>query len=141
MPARTSISGLRISRAQFGRDLAHEHRGRHAQREGDDDGRDGHQQRAQDQREGAVQIESGIPARPEEVAERHLEEGRHTFPEQEQEDEQHEGDCRETGHAHERLEEKVTPARPGSRHRFACSGQRLVSRKRVGARLCQVCET
>ena len=43
----------------------------------------------------------GIPARPEEVAERHLEESRHTFPEQEQEDKQHEGDCRETGHAHE----------------------------------------
>ena len=61
MPARTSISGFRISRAQFGRHLAHEHGRGHAQRQGDHDRHEGHQHRAEDERQGAELPERRVP--------------------------------------------------------------------------------
>ena len=66
MPASTSMIGLRISRAQRGRDLAHEHRRGHPEGQGDDDGEQRDQERAEDQGQGAEDAEGGVPVGGEE---------------------------------------------------------------------------
>ena len=92
MPASTSISGFRISRAQPGATSRTKTAVATPSGQADDDRREGHQQRAQDQRHGPELIEGGIPARAEKVLQRHLEKGRHPLTQQEQENQDDEGD-------------------------------------------------